>query len=303
MIVGYFKNTKPINIVFLSLILSLLIFFSFFLTDTFIFSLENIGKFFLLLLSFFLFNKISKPQIISSETDYGILFYVIISSILYVSFYDIKIILANLLLLLALQQLFELESSEVNEKKKLFNFGFLLALTNFFFPLMILFYVLCIVAVFVFNKINWRNFLIPIVGFLSPIFCAFIAEDLFGLTLIDNLFSSTLVSTPFLLSTSILQITSIILLLLVSLALIKISFNLSLELVHYKNHHVFIITQFIIALVIMILYNNKNGSELLFLVFPISILLANYISLIKKKWIANTLVYMLIVLMIVNYNF
>ena len=178
MIVGYFKNTKPINIVFLSLILSLLIFFSFFLTDTFIFSLENIGKFFLLLLSFFLFNKISKPQIISSETDYGILFYVIISSILYVSFYDIKIILANLLLLLALQQLFELESSEVNEKKKLFNFGFLLALTNFFFPLMILFYVLCIVAVFVFNKINWRNFLIPIVGFLSPIFCAFIFSNM-----------------------------------------------------------------------------------------------------------------------------
>ena len=85
MIVSYFNNTKPINIAFLSIILSILIFLSFFLTENAIFSIQNFTKWLILLFSFILFNFIVKGKLVS-EKDFGILFYVLLSGIFFVSF-------------------------------------------------------------------------------------------------------------------------------------------------------------------------------------------------------------------------
>ena len=86
-------------------------------------------------------------------------------------------------------------------------------------------------------------------------------------------------------------------------SLVIISINLSTELVYYKKYHFLIIIQLLIAILILFFVPNKDGSEMIFVLFPISILLGNAIPLINKKWIGNLIIFLFILLIVGNYNF
>jgi len=303
MIVSYFNNTKPINIAFLSIILSVLIFLSFFLTENAIFSIQNFIKWLILLFSFILFNFIVKGKLAFSEKDFGILFYVLLSGVFFVSFLDLNKITANVILMFALNQLYNLGDKEVNKIKKLFNNGFLIGIATIFFPLTILFIILSFIAIFVFNKISLRTLLIPVIGFILPFFLVFVLKDLFDIVIIDSYNYNLDFSLPYIFSSSVLEITSVFITVLIISSLVIISINLSTELVYYKKYHFLIIIQLLIAILILFFVPNKDGSEMIFILFPISVLLGNYIPLIKKKWMGNLIIFLFILLIVGNYNF
>ena len=303
MIVSYFNNTKPINLLFLSIILNILILLSFFFQGNEIISIINVIKINFILLSFFLFKFITKNKILSSEKDFGLFFYVLISGLFYNSFTDLYKIIAHFLLLIALYQLYEISNKDINEKEKLFNSGFFLGLASLFYPLSIFYLILSLVAIVTFNKLNLRTFLIPIIGYAVPIFLVFVMKDLFGIVLFDLFYPDFSLAVPFLMSSTILLSTSITIIILLVLALLKISISLNSDLIFYKEFHFLMVLHLLISSVILFFSPNKDGSEMIFLIFPISIILANYISLIQKKWVANVILFLLIGLLISNYNF
>ncbi|HIE45137.1 MAG TPA: hypothetical protein EYP87_02960 [Flavobacteriaceae bacterium] len=303
MIVSYFNNTKPINIAFLSIILCVLIFLSFFLTENAIFSIQNFIKWLILLFSFILFNFIVKGKLVFSEKDFGILFYVLLSGVFFVSFLDLNKIIANFTLMFALNQLYNLGNKEVNKTKKLFNNGFLIGIATIFFPLTILFIILSFIAIFVFNKISLKTLLVPVIGFILPFFFVFVLKDLFDIVIIDSYNYNLDFSLPYIFSSSVLEITSVFIIILIISSLAIILINLSTELVYYKKYHFLIITQLLIAILILFFVPNKDGSEMIFILFPISVLLGNYIPLIKKKWMGNLIIFLFILLIVGNYNF
>ncbi len=303
MIVSYFNNTKPINLLFLSVILNILILISFFLQGNEIISVINVLKINFILLSFFLFKFVTKQKILSSEKDFGLFFYVLWSGLFYYSFDDLYKIIAHFLLLISLYQLYQISNKNVNEKEKLFNNGFFLGLASLFYPLSIFYILLSFIAIIIFNKLNWRTFLIPIIGFAIPIFLVLVIKDLFGIVLFENFYPEFLISKPFLLSSIILKISVLILIFLLFWALSRITISLNSDLLFYKDYHFLILTHLLISITILLLAPNKDGSEMIFLIYPISIILANFIPLLQKKWVANFILLLLIGLLILNYNF
>jgi hypothetical protein len=59
----------------------------------------------------------------------------------------------------------------------------------------------------------------------------------------------------------------------------------------FKNTWAVVNFHIIIALILVIISPQKNGSELIFLFFPVSILFANELQNIKKYWLKETIFY------------
>lgn len=303
MIVRYFNNTKPINIVILSVLLSLLMFISFFLFDKLIFSINFIGKFILIILSFIVFNKITKGVLLTQKKDFGILFYVLLSGLFYVSFLDIKLIVAHLFLIFAINQLNKLRLKEANERKILFNFGFLIGVSSIFYSFSSLFLLLFLIAIVTFNKISVRSFIIPVLGLAMPLFFVFVLNNLFEITLLNTFLPSFIFSVPDIFSFSIFKLIVGLLIFLSIISVFTISLKLNATLLHFKAYFILILTQLLIAIVIVLFSSTKTDSEIIFIIFPLSVLLGNYLPLVTKKWIANSIILLLTGLLILNYSY
>jgi len=303
MIVTYFNNTKPINLLFLSIILNIIVLGSFYLHGEAIFSFINVSKINLILLSFFLFNFITKHKVLSNETDFGLFFYVLLSGYFFYSFNDLYKISAHFFLLISLYQLYVLRNKEVNEKEKLFNNGFFIGLASLFYPLSVFYILLSFTAILIFNKLNWRTIIIPLIGFIIPIFLVLVINNLFQIELFNNLYPEIAFTTPFLISNIVLEIIVVVLVFLLIWAISRITININSELIFLKDYYFLILIHLLISITIILTTPNKDGSEMIFLIFPISIIFANFIPLLQKKWLANLVLLTLIGLLILHYNF
>jgi len=54
----------------------------------------------------------------------------------------------------------------------------------------------------------------------------------------------------------------------------------------------------LLSIVIVAIAPIKNGSEFLFLFFPLAILFANYLQIIKKYWIKEAILYLFLAVLI-----
>ena len=301
MIVKYFNHTKPINFVFLSILLSVFVLISLYLKHSLVFTSNNTIGVFLLLASFFLFNFISKKWLTSSDKDFGILFYVLLSGLFYVPTENNSLLISNFLIYLALIQIFNLKNKEINVKKQLFNSGLLIGIASLFYPLSFLFLGVVLVSVFVFNHISWRSIIIPFIGFIVPFLFIYVLKDLFGIVLFTKLYPLFTPSLPYLFQSTILSISSGVLLLLGLASMLLIISKINTDFVFYRGFNSIIISYLIISLFILLFDENKNGSELIFILLPLSILLANALSIVRSQWISNSLVFIIIGLIILNY--
>jgi len=301
MIVKYFNHTKPINFVFLSILLSIFVLISLYLKHSLVFTSNNTIGVFLLLASFFLFNFISKKWLTSSDKDFGILFYVLLSGLFYVPTENNSLLISNFLIYLALIQIFNLKNKEINVKKQLFNSGLLIGIASLFYPLSFLFLGVVLVSVFVFNHISWRSIIIPFIGFIVPFLFIYFLKDLFGVVLFTKLYPLFTLSLPYLFQSTILSISSGVLLLLGLASMLLIISKINTDFVFYRGFNSIIISYLIISLFILLFDENKNGSELIFILLPLSILLANALSIVRSQWISNSLVFIIIGLIILNY--
>jgi hypothetical protein len=66
----------------------------------------------------------------------------------------------------------------------------------------------------------------------------------------------------------------------------------------FKRNWILLGIHFLIAVGLLFLIPEKNEGELLFLFFPASIIIANGMELIKKKWIKEIVLYSLLITMI-----
>lgn len=302
MIVSYFNNTKPINIVVLSVVLSFLYFSSLIITDTPLFSIENFEKYLLVISTFFLYNHIINNGVLSAENNFGIFFYVLVSGLLFYIFFDIKILLANITLMIALKELLVINSNEFKVKEKLFNFGFFIGIASLVYPLCIFFFILGIIGVLVFNKVLWKNFLIPIVGLVIPYFFVFVINDLFHYSLTSNYFPNFKFDFSLVYQSIVTKIIFGYLSILFLWSVFSVFSKINLELVYFKAFNILLIVQLILTITIILFYKNK-GENTLFLLFPLSVFMANAFSLIQKKRIVNIVLLLGIILVILNYTF
>jgi hypothetical protein len=64
--------------------------------------------------------------------------------------------------------------------------------------------------------------------------------------------------------------------------------------IDFKSTWFLLLAHIIVSLLLMLIAPSKNVAEITFLFFPLSILFANFLQIIKKYWIKEAIIYLFI---------
>jgi hypothetical protein len=76
--------------------------------------------------------------------------------------------------------------------------------------------------------------------------------------------------------------------------------NIKHQLKRYRPSFFIIILSALIALLIILVSPHKNGSEFIFLIAPLAIIMSNYLEIIPEKWFKESLILVLLLVSVVN---
>ncbi|WP_142784455.1 DUF6427 family protein [Changchengzhania lutea] len=262
---------------------------------TILFVFKQMALFGLCYLSVLLLNFIVGKNELTKKSNYEMLLYSLFLLVIVQVTTNNYIIISNFFVLLGIRRMISLRS-QIDVKKKLFDAAFWIALATLFYFWSILFFVLIIVSLFLYtdNKVN--HWVIPFTGIL----CVFVIGVAISIIWYDGFFEvfrslpqwsfnfSTYNTTQFIIAITLL-----------------FSFGIWSSLFYIKNikqkkkglrpsYYIILIAAFL-AFILMILAPEKNGSEFLFLLGPLAIIITNYIESIDDKWFKEFFLAVLII--------
>lgn len=287
MLANFFDKTKPINNIVL-----VIVFFSFF--TIYIFHQEQAyftefsrlyrlgylftsGIFLFICALVFMKNGVSNGNLHNS-------FIMILLYGMFPSAFDINISLAIALLFLFIYRSISQLNSGENAQLLLFNSGILTGISVLIYDWSIFILVFIYMGLFFSKKINLRNLISPILGFSSPLLLFFTYSffvdhvDLFFHkfsfvnTLNFSFYQNSFIKTPLLIISLITSISIFVILPKI------ISINNA-----YRFQFQLIIIMLIIDILLVTMTTEKNGSELLYLFTPVSIILGKFLAKIQKQ--------------------
>ncbi len=298
MIANFFNKTKPINTLFIIGLLFFIYIFSIGLhleeEITFYFVAKRIGNFLLLLIIIFTVNFIVRKNNLTKDNSYTILLFVVLVGMFPFSVLQFELLLVNLILLFAYRRIYSLRTSKETHKK-IFDSAFWIGVATIISPWSSLTILLIYVAIYLFDKVTWRNSIIPLVGFSTPIILY--AAYLYAVNDIDtfsenlqyiysasfNVFNSAKLLIPLALVSSLLI-----------WSIFPTTFKITMVNNEFKNSWYLLIFHFAILLFVVLPWPVKNGAELLLLFFPIAVIFTNYLQIIDEKWFKEVFLYTLL---------
>ena len=284
MIANFFKKTKPINSFFIGVLF--LVYYILFLIyiDTVPFSflnlLKKIGFLLLFLILFFLIRFINRKNYLSGQSAYVLLFLAMLFGIFPETMNVGNVFISHLALLFGFRRLYSIKSNK-SVKQKIFDFGFWVGVASLFYMWSSIFLLLIFVAIIDLKKNEVRNFIIPIIGFITPLFLVFTyyfmtdGTDVFFSKLIFE-YNIDFLPPTILFSISILSFLSII-------AIIHISLKINTLTHELKSVWIQVIFHLLLAIIIFSVAPVKDNTSFLFLFLPLSIILANFVELIPEN--------------------
>jgi len=291
MLTNFFGKSKPITVlVILGLFLSLFIIA---LTNK-ISTSNYIETLLLFLLTFAVVIFIDTKNNLSFDNSYAFLVFVLLLGVFPASLNINTFFYCNLTLLLFLRKTYSLQSSK-QTYKKLFDSGFWLGISFILEPFSIVFGMLLYIAVYLHKQHSFQKIIIPFVGFFTPLFLFFTYCFWYDTTpLFFNLFDwYTYYDLAIYLQPNYLI--TIIFLLLFVLASIFIKTPKALAVKNnFRRSWILLLYNFIIAAFFITTIKVKNGSEMLFLLFPSAIIIANLIEVFEHKWFSDALIIILL---------
>lgn len=294
MLANFLEKSKPINF-----IVYLVLFFCFFLTV--LYSNFSSDKFTLYIVfesvSFFiLFNAIFYSyRLLVSKNEltlgHSYAFFLFILGIILVlsKMFEFKTLILLLIYLILLIKIYSINSS-TEVIQKIFDSGFYLGILYILEPYSLLFFIVIYASILLHQKITIRTFLIPIIGFFTPLIIYFTYvlwsnatenfSKLFYFDVINNM-------NIYIKDYAISVLGTVLLLTLFSVILKSPKvFSIS---DFFKKSWILLIINAIIATIFILMVINKNGSEIAFLLVPTSIIIANGFDVIRKKIIKEVL--------------
>ncbi|WP_375238871.1 DUF6427 family protein [Aurantibacter sp.] len=170
MITSFFNKSKPNNYVIIFLLALLGFVIAVFKYNTLPFNLFNVLKltfnFGLTCVSIFTLNFIVKRNSLTKENTYAVLVYCFALLLLPQTFLNVKIIISNLFIILALRRLLSL-SSKKNTIKKLFDFGVLITIAALFNSWAISGFIFVFFALIYYPEKRFNYWIIPFLGVLA----------------------------------------------------------------------------------------------------------------------------------------
>ena len=305
MIANFFSKTKPINILaiitllFFIYVLSTAINFDGTLTASFIF--KRITYFLFLLIILFSVNFIIRKNNLVKDNSYTLLLYVVLIGMFPSSVLDFKLAIINFILLLSYRRIYSLRTQK-DVKEKLFDSAFWIGIATLIYSWSIFLMILVFLAAYIFEKWTWRNAIIPIIGFLTPVliyFAYLIAID--NGELINSLFMFDFALDFESYNSFKLLVPLAIVVSLMLWAIFPTTFKIIAVNNEFRSSWQLLITHFFLLVLIILPWPGKNGSELLFLFFPMAIIFTNYLQMVKEWWFKEVFLYSFSALTILVY--
>lgn len=305
MIANFFNKTKPINFLVLSILMTIIYIIgnqAIEINDiSFLFIFKKIFFLFLLIISIFIISFIIRKNILTNDNSYAILIYILLFGIFPFSFSDGNILASNMILLFAYRRIYSLRSM-LKPKEKIFDSAFWIGVASLFYVWSFLYLFLLFYAILMFNKLTWKNIIIPFIGFLTPVFIfytyALMINDLsFFNDLLDLKYSfqyydylDNRISIP------IVFIASFII-----ISILPLTKKYLLAKIDYKSTWFVLLAHIVIAIMVVLVAPVKDGAEFSFSFFPLSILFANYIQITEKNWLKELVLFNFLLLLMVVY--
>ncbi len=305
MIANFFNKTKPINFLVLAVLVLIIFLISLINTNSepisFYFFAKNGFFLAVAILIVFVLNFIIRKNSLTEDNSFAILFYILLTSFFPNSFLTEGIYVSNFILLFAFRRIYSLRSS-IEIKEKVFDGAFWIGIASLFYVWSLIYLILLYAAIVVFRKIEWRNFVIPIIGVLTPIFLSYTYllafDDLdrfYNLwTLNIDLSLKEYNSSRFLIPMILIGVLSLI-------AIYPTTKRSLLAKIDFKATWSLLIAHIGISLILVLISPNKNGSELVYLFFPLSVLFANYLQVINRYWLKELIIYIFIITFFIKF--
>ena len=298
MIANFFNKTKPINFLVLAVMVFIIFLITLIKTNSepinFYFFVKNGLFLFLAVLIVFVLNFIIRKNSLTEDNSFAILFYILLIGFFPNSFLSEGIYISNFILLFAFRRIYSLRSS-IEIKEKIFDGAFWIGIASLFHVWSLIYLLLLYAAIVIFRKIEWRNFLIPMIGVLTPVFLSY--TYLLAFDDLDRFYDLWTINFDL----SLMEYNSfnflypMILIGVLSLVAIYPTTKRSLlAKIDFKATWSLLITHIGISLILVLISPNKNGSELIFLFFPLSVLFANYLQVIDRYWLKEMIIYFFI---------
>jgi hypothetical protein len=300
MLARFFQKSEPIS--FISLLFLLFIYvliqvfsgYSDIIGFSFFLNFSGVFLFFSLLV--FISDFIIQKNYLTPANYYAVFVFVLLiglfPSVLSLS----KISLSHLFVLLAVRRFYSIRT----KKKlifKLFDSGLYIGVAFLFYPLTLLYVLLIYISYFIYIRVINKDLLIPIIGFITPIFIVFtyffINDEV---TIFRTLTELNLSNTYINFKNKFFYIPLLSIILLVVWTVIKTISNRHTLDNDRKNSFNLVLLNFIIALFILVLDKINIGYNIQFLFLPTAILTGNLITFISRKWIKEIVLYGLLVL-------
>ncbi len=301
MLDNFLDKSKPIN--FIVLLGLFLLSFSFVSYSVFFdadFRFEKLLELSLVLILFisifFFYNFIITKNNLTFDNSYAYFVFTLFVICLLFSLLEINFLIIILIHFLLLRKVYSFHSTK-NIIQKLFDSGFWLGVSFILEPYTILYFTVVYGAIYLHQKITIHTLLTPIIGLLSPLLIYFTYCFWYNKT---EEFTNLLFNLDFFVSiqTYLNSKSGVFLLVILVLSLIpffaKTPKTLSVNNT-FKRSWILISFHLLISLLFILFINNKNGSEIIFLLFPATVIIANGLELIKQKSIKNVILYSFII--------
>lgn len=304
MISSFFSKAKPIHLLVVSALL-LVVFVSAKISSLKeAVSLELFFKqaflFGVCLASLFVLDFFVSKNNLTKKNSYKILMFGLFVAVLPETLLNSKLLIANLFILLALRRLISLRSGK-EIKKKLFDAAFWISLATLLFFWASLFYLLILIALLLYAIIDIKNWIVPILGVLCVaviVSSYMIAFNSDAQLYLHDFFEMSFDFTP--LNSTRIIIAATLLLSYGTWASFYYLNNIKHQLKRYRPSFVIIIFSSLIALLIILVSPHKDGSEFIFLIAPLAIIMSNYLEIIPEKWFKESLIVVLLLVAILN---
>ncbi|HLU51845.1 MAG TPA: DUF6427 family protein [Flavobacteriaceae bacterium] len=300
MIAKLFEQAKPA--LYLAVAVFMAVFFWYYVvvqnTISFTFTgiLLSILHFGLYLVIMLLMDFIGRKNDLSKNKTYKILLFALFTTVLPETFLFEKTLLSLFFILLALRRIISLRSG-IHIQKKIFDAALWISLASCFYFWSSLFFIALYVAIFIFCGNNYRHWFIPFLGMATVI----IFTNIFTL-LFQNAFYTPLdwVRSPgfdfSIYNQFVLLIPLSVFGALLIWAIVDLIFYWKQKKLKNRQVTALVLTVLLVSLMIVLLVDVKNGSELAFLVFPFAVLFGNYLSFAKDYVFKEIILWILLLL-------
>ena len=252
----------------------------------------------ILFLVVFIITKNNLTQNNSLAAAYFCLFTVVIPEVISTH----EILVSNLFVLMAYRRIFSMRTG-LNLKKKYLDATLWLCISALIYPLAILFFAPLFLAIIQFQSDKLKHVLVVIFGIISMALLVFLSHQIFETTLPWDGFSKQSIGFDFTSFKDLFLLTSLGLFAILSAWAIFALFNERISKSKFRFTFITLIFMCVIAITVVLISNPKSPTQLLFMLFPLSVLFANISEISQLRWISDIIMIILVLLTAMRLTF